>query len=196
MKIVSGFFVYKVYVTYKAHFNQPNADISKYNYALFNVEYTSFLNTKGQYYYDKLAKRIQKESELVSLFISAFLNNPNTWIGDIVMDLSFYIELKEARESRIANLNYLFRKDCINMIVKGLKFDNGIDEFVFKEFMDSNIELETFIIFKQMFDFNLDNNITYDYTYKGKYLKYEYLLKVNLKKYKLLLREALMSFRD
>jgi len=196
MKIISGFFVYRVYITYKSHFSSSDADISKYNYNLFNVSYDAFLSTKGVHYYDKIAKRIQKEKEVVNLFISAFIDNPNTWIGDIFLNLSHYINLKEERENRLSNLSYLFKKDCINMIAKGLLFNNELGNFVFNEFTQANIELETFIIFKKIFNFSLDNNIEYDYIYRVKYEKYEFLLNINTEKYKLLLKEAIMSFRD
>ena len=196
MNIISGFFVYKVYISYKSHFTQPSADISKYGFNLFNIPYETFLKTKGHMYYDKIAKIMKKENEVVSLFISAFLDNPSVWIGDICLNINHYIELKNKREGRILNLPYLFRKDCKYMLERGMVFDNTIAEFVYEEFMMSNIELETFIIFKKIFNFSLDNNVTYDYIYKGKYEKYEFLIKIDENKYKKILEEAIMLMRD
>ena len=82
------------------------------------------------------------------------------------------------------------------MIDKGLKFSPDMGDFVFNEFMQSNIELETFIIFKKIFNFSIDKNVTYDYIYKCKYEKYEFLLNIDTEKYKLILKEVIMSFRD
>jgi hypothetical protein len=154
------------------------------------------LNARGQHFYDKIAKKLQKEKEIVNLFISAFIDNPEIWIGDIWLNLPYYIELKEERENRLANISYLFKKDCINIIDKGLKFNSDMGNFIFNEFMQSNIELETFIIFKKMFKFSIDNNVTYDYIYRVKYEKYEFLLNIDAEKYKSILKEVIMSFRD
>lgn len=196
MKIVSGFFVYKLYVTYKAHFNQKGSDISKYNFNAFNIPYDTFLNTKGHYFYDRIAKRLQKESEVVSLLISAFVDDPDVWIGDIWNNISDYIELKDIRESVIANMSYIFKKDCIYLLENGMTFDSNMGLFVLDKFLESNIELETFFIFKKIFNFSLDGNTNYDYLYKGKYDKYECLVNINTEKYKKLLEDILMTFRD
>ena len=196
MRIISGFFVYKAYVTYKAHFNQKGSDISKYNFNIFNISYETFLNTKGHHYYDNIAKKIQKESDIINLLISAFLDEPSVWIGDIWLNIHHYIDLKEVRENRIANMAYVFRRDCIYLLDSGMIFDDGLGEFVLDIFLQSNIELETFIIFRKIFEFNLDKVINYNYLYKGKYEKYEFLLNINKEKYKLILQEAIMNFRD
>ena len=89
MKIVSGFFVYKVYITYKAHFS-TSTDISKYNFRLFNISYETFINTNGKKYYDKIAKKFKTEQNVISLFVSAFVDDANLWIGDISNNISYY----------------------------------------------------------------------------------------------------------
>lgn len=196
MQIISGFFVYKVYVTYKAHFTQKGSDISKYNFRIFNMPYESFLKTKGQHYYDRIATKIKTENDVISLFIAAFMDNPDVWIGDIYLNLAHYMDLKNTRESRIDNISYLFKKDCINLLNDGMTFDDTLGRFIFNRLMESNIEIETFIIFKKIFNLKLDNLPLYDYIYKGKYEKYEFLLKVNTKNYKIILEEIIMTFRD
>ena len=196
MKIISGFFVYKAYVTYKSHFNQTSSDISKYEFNLFDISYDTFLKTKGIHYYDKLAKMIQKEKDLISLLIAVFMDNPNTWIGDIYMNYRYYIEKKEERENRISNIHYTFKSECIRLIEDGMKFDNTLGEYLLDKFIKSDITLETFIILKKIFNITLDNNINYDYLYKGKYYKYELLLRVDIEKYKNILKEAIMTSRD
>lgn len=196
MRIISGFFVYKAYITYKTHFTQEGVDISMYGYKLFNISYESFLNTKGKYYYDKIAKKIQKESDLISLFIAVFVDSPDIWIGDIWDNINQYIELKNERESRIDNMSYLFKKDCIYLIDSGMSFDDTTGEFILSSFMKSDIELETFIILKKIFRFELDNVTAYDYFYRGKYEKYEFLLNINIEKYKIILKEVVMNSGD
>lgn len=196
MKIVSGFFVYRVYITYKAHFSASNSDISKYGYRLFNPSYDTFLDTKGHSYYDKIAKLFKTEMEVTNLLISAFLDDPDVWIGTICLDIEKYRELKEKREALIQNMPYVFAKDCKYLFLAGMKFDKTLGEFVFNELMQSAIELETFIILKKIFKFNIDNNTTYDYIYRIKYTKYENLLRVDVDKYKSILKEVVMQNRD
>ena len=193
MKIVSGYYVYKVYITYKSHFCQPDADISKYNFGVFNVPYNAFLKTKGIHFYDKIAKVMKKETEVISLFISAFMDNPDTWIGDVCNNLSHYLELKEIREGRIGNIPYTFKRDCIYLLDHGMKFDEGMGTFSMNCFLDSSIQLESFIILRKIFKFNLNDNINYGYLYKGKYEKYECLLNIDIDKYKKILRECILS---
>ncbi len=196
MKIVSGFYVYRAYVSYKSHFSKSSSDISKYRFNLFKIPYDTFLNTNGKQFYDKIAKRLQKEDTVIGVLISAFMEDPNLWIGDIAEELNRYIDLKDERESRINNLSYIFRQNCVYLIEDGMKFDDGMGKFVLYRFLESNIELETFIIFKKIFNFTLDGVTNYDYLYKGKYVKYEFLLDINIDKYKKILKEVLMTFRD
>lgn len=196
MKIVSGYFVYKVYTSYKAHFSASNTDLSKYGFRLFNPSYDTFLNTKGKQFYDKIAKKLQTEIEVTNLFIAAFLDDPDLWIGNIVSNLSRYIELKELRTGKLANMPYIFNDNCTKLLREGMKFNDDMGEFCFNALMKSSIELETFIVLKKIFNFVIDNNTTYDYIYSSKYLKYEYLLTIDVEKYKIILKEAIMQNRD
>ena len=196
MKIVSGFFVYRVYISYKAHFSASTADISKYEFGLFKPSYDAFISTKGHFYYDRIAKLLKTESEFTILFISAFLYDPDVWIGDVYMDLDKYKDLKTAREDLLQDMHYIFAKDCKHLMSTGMKFNKDLGEFVFDKLMSSSTELETFIILKKIFKFNLDNNSTYDYIYRIKYTKYEYLLKIDIDKYKSILKEVIMQSKD
>jgi hypothetical protein len=183
-----------MYISYRAHFKDKETDISKYGYNAFRIPYDTFLKTRGQHYYDLLSQKVKSDKVLIPLFIATFLDDPQTWIGDIVLNYTHYNSLREIHEGRLGNLSYLFKKDCINMMDRGLKFDPSMGDFVFQQFNQSDIELETFIIFKKMFNFSLDNNTKYNYLYPCKYRKYELLLNVNMKKYKQFLKEVIMSF--
>lgn len=196
MKIVSGYYVYRAYVTYKAHFSASNTDISKYGFRVFNCSYETFMNTKGHKFFDKIAKVCKTEKNVASLFIAAFLDDPNLWIGNIVMELKKYQRLAENRENIINNMAYLFAKDCKHLLESGMKFDDDLGAFVFDCLMRSEIELESFIIIKKILKFNLDNDPTYAYIYRVKYEKYEYLVKVDIEKYKSILKEVIMHNRD
>jgi len=195
MKIISGYRVFCLYITYKAHFNS-NADISKYNYKAFNVSYEHFLSRNDIHFYDNLAKKIKYEKELIFLLIAVFLHDPQTWIGDIVNNYQYYLDLKEKREAIINNIEYYFRKDCFYLLEHGLKFKKGMENFVFNAFINSNIILETFIIFKKIFSLNLDNIPSCSYFYAGKYEKYEKLLKVDIEKYKKILKEVIIKCKE
>lgn len=196
MKIVSAFYVYRLYITFKAHFSQETTDISKYGFRPFKISYDTFIETRGIEYYERIAKRMKKEKDVVGLFISAFIEDPNTWIGTIADDMPRYIDLKEIRDSRLDNIKYLFQKNMLYLLDSGMKFDGSMGQFCLYRFLESNIELETFIILRKIFNFTLDNTPNYDYLYKGKYEKYEMLLNVDTEKYKKLIEEIIMSNRD
>ena len=189
MKIISPHNVYRTYVTYRSHFNNQGTDISKYNFRLFKIGYDKFLETRGIGYYDKLAKKTKTEKNTINLFITAFMNEPSIWIGEIVQEYRYYNDLTEKRLAKIDDMPYLFRKDCLYLLENGMKFDNNLDIFVFRKFMESEIELETFFIFKKIFNFKLDNNIDYDYSYR-RYEKYEKIFKIDTEKYKLILKKS------
>lgn len=195
MKIVSGFYVYRAYISYKAHFSASNTDISKYGFRLFNPSYETFMNTKGHTFFDKIAKTFKTEKAVANLFIAVFLDDPNMWIGEIVTKLNKYKTKMEERDNIVSNMPYIFAKDCKYLLESGLKFDDSMGKFIFNELMKYNITLESFIIFKQIFHFNLDNDPTYAYVYKVKYFKYECLLKVNIEMYKFYLEEGIMQHR-
>jgi len=196
MKIVSGFYVYKAYTTYKAHFSSSNTDISKYNYQLFNVPYDRFVNVKGKQFYDKIAKILQTEEEVIHLFIAAFLHDPELWIGTIANDLHKYIDMKKELQSKYANMPYIFAKDCTFLLKEGMKFTPEMGEFCFNALMKSAIEIETFLILRKIFGLKVDNSSTYDYIYGVRFKKYELLFRVNENKYKSILQEVIMQLRS
>lgn len=192
---ITGFHVYRIYLSYKTHFNSKAYSIDDYKFKLLNPSYETFLEIKGKGYYDALAERLKKESVVINLFIASFMSDSSLWIGDIVNDLSHYMDLKTVWEGKIANLSYTFKKECISLLERGMVFDKYVGKFLFKEFLAGNVSLENFIIFKKMFQFTLDKDINYDYTYGLKYEKYEKLLNIDLDKFKLILKEAIMNSR-
>jgi hypothetical protein len=157
------------------------------------MPYDKFNTFKGQKYCDYLAKRLKDENTLIGILISAFIKDPNTWIGEISNDLSRYRKLKEQRDNKISNLSYSFRAVCIKLLQNGLKFDNSLGEKVFDSFMKNEMSVEEFIIFKKIFNFSVDKNDSYEYIYKLKYKKYEMLLNIDIEKYKMILKEEICA---
>jgi hypothetical protein len=192
MKIPSGFFVYKVYITYKAHFSYSNTNIAKYNFKNFNVSYNSYVNTKGKHYYIWLGQKLRNKMMVVNFFITAFIDDRDHWIGTISDNYEELINQTHSRLARLNNIEYIFKKDSIYLLDTGMKFDNTIGDFVLSAFVSSKISLETFIIFRRLFNFNLDNNPNYNYLYKVKYEKYEKLISINTDTYKQILKEVIM----
>jgi hypothetical protein len=162
MKIASGFFVYKTYITYKAHFS-ARTDVSKYNYKNFRVSYPSYIDTKGRHYYIWLAGRLKKKPLIVNFFITAFLINKDWWIGEIADEYEEILSETHKRLSRIENMTYTFRKDATFLFESGMKFNGTLGSFVLNAFLANKISLETFIIFRRIFNFNLDNDPNYIY---------------------------------
>ena len=182
--IITGYYAYRIYLTLKAHFSQDHFNINKYDFNYLTPSYETFLKTSGIKFYDILAKNVRTEKRLVNILICAFLDDPNIWIKQIVDKYSELVEITDEWESKINNLPYIFEQDCYYLMEHGLKFDSSLGEFIFSEFCNGNINVETFIIFKKIFIFSLDNNINFEYIYKDKYTKYELLLKFDLSKYK------------
>jgi len=181
---ITGYYAYRIFLTMKAHFNQENFDINKYDFHFLKPPYETFLKTKGIGLYDILAKKVKSEKQLVNILICAFIRDPTTWIKDIVENYSDYKKRSDKWEGKMNNFPYLFEQDCYKLMERGLKFDSSLGEFVLDEFCNGNINVETFIIFKKIFVFSLDKSLNFEYIYKHKYSKYELLLKFDLTKYK------------
>lgn len=192
---ITGYYTYRIFITLKAHFNQKNFDINKYDFNYLKPSYDTFLKTKGIKFYDSLAKKAVSEKRLVNILICAFVNDPTTWIKDIVNNFNTFNENAIEWENKINNFPYIFEQDCYLLMEKGLKFDSSLGDFVFSEFCNGNISVESFIIFKKIFIFSLDNNINFEYIYKDKYSKYELLLKFDLSKYKNILEGVIKCNR-
>ena len=182
--VITGYYTYRIFLSMKAHFNQEHFDINEYEFNYLKPPYETFLKTKGMDFYDILAKKVKTENQLVNILICAFIRDPSTWIKDIIDNYSEYKKRSDEWEGKIKNFPYLFEQDCYYLMEKGLKFDKTMGDFILNEYCSSNINVETFIIFKKIFVFSLDNNLNFEYIYKHKYSKYELLLKFDLTKYK------------
>jgi len=191
MKIISGFRVYRFYITLKAHF-QGKADITAFDYNPFRFTYATYLDNKGLNYFEWLATKLRDDSTTINFFITAFLLDNTHTIYSICDDYETIREKMEIRLGKIEKMAYHFKKDCKYLIDAGWKFDKDMGNFLLNQFLSSNIELETFIILRKMFNFSLDGLPDYEYIYRDMYERYELFFSIDMEKYKTILEEAIM----
>ncbi len=189
---MSGFEVYKLYLAIKLHFTTDT-----YNYFTFNgksrASLQSFEKRKDRYFFKKLGTKFDNE-ELIQYFVSHFVANENTWIGNIsvITDSKIFSEWKR----KIQSMSKIFEDD-VDILLKENKFEN-----VFKvssthpplitKYLSNSITLETLVILNQLVRYvkDFDKTITEPLVWpelKRKVVKYEPFLSIDKPKYKKIL---------
>jgi T4 gene Gp59 loader of gp41 DNA helicase/T4 gene Gp59 loader of gp41 DNA helicase C-term len=189
---MSGFEVYKLYLALKLHFTTDT-----YNYFTFNgksrASLQSFEKRKDRYFFKKLATKFDNE-ELIQYFVSHFVANENTWIGNIsvITDSKVFSDWKR----KIQSMRHIFEQD-VDTLLKENKFEN-----VFKvvsthpplitKYLSSSVTLETLVILNQLVRYvkDFDKTITEPLVWpelKRKVVKYEPFLSIDKPKYKKIL---------
>jgi len=189
---MSGFEVYKLYLALKLHFTTDT-----YNYFTFNgksrASLQSFEKRKDRYFFKKLATKFDNE-ELIQYFVSHFVANENTWIGNIsvITDSKVFSDWKR----KIQSMGHIFEQD-VDTLLKENKFEN-----VFKvvsthpplitKYLSSSVTLETLVILNQLVRYvkDFDKTITEPLVWpelKRKVVKYEPFLSIDKPKYKKIL---------
>lgn len=164
--MLSGFEVYKDYLTIKKHFN-TDFDYFKYN-GKSRVRRETFEKRKDRFFFDKLAKKLSK-NDVVGFFVSNFVYNRKMWIGEFE-DESFDIFTDWKR--KIESLSYTYSQDVANLRssietwneLKGgdnlqLKFDQifkpeqGQHPILLNFVFSKECSIETFVILNDILDF-------------------------------------------
>lgn len=164
---MTGFETYsKFYVPIKTHFNSVDFDYYRFN-GKVSVNKNSYSKRNDQVLFKILAK---KENELLPIMVSYFLNNPRTYIRDILDDdFEIYKRWMETTQS----MTYNFKKDCYNlkgfMIEENLHFghlfqrsENNQHPLLLQQLQIGGIHIETFMILEKIFKFfsKFDQKIT------------------------------------
>lgn len=98
---MKGLRTYIDYVELKLHFNSMHF-VWKYTTKGTKANSDTFVKRKDRKIFETLESKFSDHRECVELMISAFINDKNTWVGDI---LSFQVE--EIHRKRLRRINSL-----------------------------------------------------------------------------------------
>lgn len=189
---MTGFEVYKTYLAIKLHFTKDN-----YNYFTFHgksrASESSFDKRKDRYFFKKLATKFDQET-ILQFFVSHFVENSNTWIGDLsVYNSSTF----NAWKKKIQSMTFIFEND-IDCMVDTCSFESIFDcksgnhPILLQSYLGDRITLETMVILNSLVkyipDFNkhIKEPVVWP-DIRRKVVKYEPFLLIDRTKYKRIL---------
>ena len=189
---MNGFDVYKLYLAIKLHFTSEN-----YNFFTFNgktrTTLESFEKRRDKYFFKKLATKFNQD-ELIQYFVAHFVQNEDTWIGDIskIEHSSVYPQWLK----KIQSMSFVFSND-IDLLLKDADFEELFKSTtthppLLKKYLSRSITLETLVILNQLLNYvkDFDKSIKDPVVWpelKRRVLKYEPFLSVDKPKYKQIL---------
>lgn len=190
---MTGFEVYKMYLSLKLHFTSKSYDYFQYNGACKATQ-ESFDRRKDKYFFVKLSRKF-KEIELREFFVSNLIVDGGQWVGQIAREGSrHYTEYQK----RIQSLSYIFSEDVATLHNMEENFDDlfrvkGVHPTIVKAHLGGKISLETLTIFNMIFGFveHFDKTIKDEIVWKplrNKVVKYEPFLNVDCGKYKSIIK--------
>jgi hypothetical protein len=189
---MNGFEVYKLYLAIKLHFTSD-----KYNFFTFNgktrTTLESFEKRKDKYFFKKLSTKFSHE-ELIQYFVAHFVQNNDTWIGDISRTQNSTIYSDWIK--KIQSMSFVFSND-VDCLLKDHDFEDifkskSTHPPIIKKYLSKSISLETLVILNQLVSFvkDLDKTICDPVLWpdlKRKVVKYEPFLSIDRSKYKQIL---------
>ena len=191
---------YKTYISLKNHFTKLDYDYLKYNGKVRAGE-KSFYSRKDRFWFEKLSRQ-KKDKEIVDFFVANFSSaeDPQSlWIGEIIKSGNdTYMNWMK----KIQALSYHFKSDIENVFSsqdfnKMFLITGSKHPLILKEFLKSNISLETLVIldkilgFKNNFDKKLNDPIWNSVSMKIQ--KYSPLLNIDVFKYKKILKDLVIG---
>ena len=193
---MTGFEVYKIYLAIKLHFTKDD-----YNYFTFNgksrASESSFEKRKDRYFFKKLATKFDKDT-ILQFFVSHFVENSSTWIGDIsVYNSSTYNNWKK----KIQSMTFMFAND-IDYLIDICSFEDIFDcksgnhPILLQAYLGERVTLESMVILNSLvkyipdFDKKINEPVVWPEVRK-KVVKYEPFLSIDKNKYKSILIDKL-----
>jgi hypothetical protein len=186
---MTGYEVYKLYVAIKLHFTSNH-----YNYFSRNgkvkVTQESFDKRKDKYYFKTLARKFNQE-QLIYYFVAHFVDNKDSWIGDIYKIKSSMVYDDWLR--KIQSMAFVFSNDLDTLLS-----DNSFEDIfkvvhthppVITKYLGKSITIETVVILNYLLNFidDLNDQIIDPVVWpeiKKKVVKYEPFLSIDKPKYK------------
>ncbi len=186
---MTGFEVYKTYLAIKLHFTKDD-----YNYFTFNgksrASESSFEKRKDRYFFKKLATKFDSET-ILQFFVSHFVENSNTWIGDLsVYNSSTF----NAWKKKIHSMTFMFEND-IDYLIDITSFEkifdckSGNHPVLLQAYLGDRVTLESMVILNTLvkyvpdFDQKIKEPVVWPDVRK-KVVKYAHFLSIDKTKYK------------
>ncbi len=143
---------YNAYVLYQAlkrHFTSLSYDFIKYN-GKINCRIDSFAKRKDTFHYYKLACLIDPKHFLIANFMAG---NIDVWLGDLLHESQYHDTYKKW-VAKQQSISYVFQNDLNQLKDKfqeNFTIHNGEYPFIVKLYQQKKINIETLIIFDDMF---------------------------------------------
>lgn len=198
--MMTGYETFTTYQALKLHFTQKSFDYFKYN-GKTNVSITSFENRKDKYHFYKLSRRFSNKDDLVSFIVSNFIENENSWVGDLLLEQAETNHKKHLKV--LQSLSYTFENDC-RTIFDGVKDPNDVVKvndgdypILLKKTLYKEIEFESFCLLAEILGFlpmwnkKIADTIRWPTLYQ-KTVKYAAFLPKDIVKYKLILKKVIL----
>ena len=154
---MSPFECYKTYLAMKQHFCKDNYDYHKYH-GKSRASLQSFYKRRDRYWFEKLSRQ-KPDREIEDFFVANFAScdDPDQmWIGEIIKNGDDnYVAWKK----RIQSLTYIFKEETesifnVKDFDKMFMIKSGRHPQIFKEYLQSNISFESFMILNSILSFS------------------------------------------
>ena len=154
---MNPFETYVKYLAIKQHFTQPGYDYFKYN-GKVRANPQSFDTRKDKYFFHKLSKM----DDVDNYIMVNLLNDPNTWVGDLVSDEGE--QHYTAWKKRMESLSYVFKNEINSLdedLNKNFIIEDGQHPYILRQYLRKNLSLDTFVILEDILKFckHIDKNV-------------------------------------
>ena len=194
---MTGYEAFTIYNALKLHFTNEKYDYFKYK-AKSRTSIDSFEKRKDKYYFYKLSRQ-QKQEDYIQFLVSNFVEKPEAWVGELLVDDA--IQIHKKRMAVIQSLTYKFRNDCNklkSMVDEPNKLfqTKGDYPILLTTSLQKEIELETLCILNSLINFfplwkkKISDTIHWP-NFHMKCLKYTPFIEFDRKKFKQIALEEL-----
>jgi len=197
---MSPFDCYKTYLSMKQHFCKDNYDYHKYC-GKSRASLQSFYKRKDRYWFEKLSRQ-KPDREILDFFVANFVScdDPERmWIGEIIKNgETNYVSWRK----RVQSLSYTFKEES-ESIFNSKNFDEmfiikkGRHPPILKQYLQSSISLETFMILNSILDFSSVYDKKFDdpvwNLISRRMKKYKPFLNIDVQRYTYILKEFILG---
>ena len=160
MITMDPFDAFRFYQSIKLHFESDSYDAIKYNYKT-SAKPNIFWKRKDKYFFAKVGKRFNNVPDLVSYYVSHFVNDTK-WIGEMINDDTPYNQWLKTNQS----ISYIFEQDLYKLKEEFDQFDDlfniNVHPNIVNKYLQGEISLETVVIINNLVGFirKADKQIT------------------------------------
>lgn len=180
---MNAFEVFKDYMALKRHFSNSSYDYFKYGGKVRGTTPDSFIKRKDKIYFEKLAKKFNKKTDIVNFFVANFSKNEKLWIKDLAYSENSENVYKDWLKKR-QSLSYYFATDLKNLNIKNESSFNELfliksseHPVLLKKYLGNEINFETFCILlkisKAMKYWNRNSSLSSDFIWEELRVKVE-----------------------